>query len=80
MHTALQLNQIIRQLTEENIVLVESYAEFLLHQQKEGVVKTRRIKNKSDKPVSERLKIARQFKGKAKFPNTETDKYVVYEQ
>lgn len=39
MSTALQLNQIIGQLTEENIELVESYAEFLLHRQQVQPVK-----------------------------------------
>jgi len=80
MSTALQLNQIIGQLTEKNIELVESYAEFLLHRQQDQPVKNGKEKKKTDNLVPERLKRLRKHAGKAKFPDTPTDKYSVYEQ
>lgn len=80
MSTALQLNQIIGQLTEENVILVESYAEYLLYRQRARTEKNGDEKKKSNKPTSERLKRLRMHAGKAKFPDTPTDKYAVYEQ
>ena len=80
MSTALELHQIIGQLTEDNIELVESYAEFLLYKQQEHQLKKRKKKEQQTTSASNRLAIARQFKGKAKFPETKADKYIEYEQ
>ena len=103
MSTALQLHQIIDQLADENVGMLESYAEFLLQQQREHPVKKNKKevissglestspipdqawedekqKKQPKQSVSERLKKLRKHAGKAKFPDTPTDKYAVYEQ
>lgn len=80
MSTALQLNQIIGQLTDENIALVELYAEFLLYRQHEKPLQNGKGKNEAGDLAIERLKRLRKHAGKAKYPDTPTDKYSVYEQ
>jgi len=77
MTTLLQLNQIIGQLTEENVDLLEFYAEFLLYRQK---TKSGNIRGLSKSADAARLGRLRKHAGKSKYPNTPTDKYAVYEQ
>ena len=80
MSTALQLHQIINQLTEENAALLEIYAEFLLYRQKGKSTLPARTKGEGGEQTSDQLKRLKAFKGKAKYPNTPTNKYEVYEQ
>ena len=75
MTTALQLSQLIGQLTPENAAILETYAEFLLQQQyKKGE------SSLATSAIPDHLKTALKFKGKAKLPKTSTPKTEVYEQ
>lgn len=78
MTTALQLSQLISQLTPENTAILEAYAEFLLLRQREHDALNGT--NKTTSAMSDRLKTASKFKGKAKFPQISTTKAEVYEQ
>ncbi len=81
MPTDLQLYRIIGQLTEENASLLESYAEYLLFRQKGKQIPVLKKSNATEfGQTSDRLKTVRKFKGKAKYPDTPTNKYEVYEQ
>lgn len=80
MMTLLRLNQIIGQLTEENVDLLESYAEFLLYRQKTKNGKNGNVQRLSKSADAARLERLRKHAGKAKYPDTPTDKYAVYEQ
>lgn len=78
---AVQINEIVGKLSEDNLVMLQTYAEFLLTRQS---AKPKSAKNGKTKPLDEaaeqRLKKLRQFAGDAKFPNAPTSKYDVYEQ
>lgn len=78
MTTALQLSQLIGQLTPENAAILEAYAEFLLLRQREHDEQNEA--KKATTATSDRLKTASKFKGKAKFPQISTTKAEIYEQ
>lgn len=88
MTTALQLQQIIGQLNEEELAKLEEYAELLLLRKQQTKQKKPLVgKNGStaqskapEKEMPERWKIAQQFKGDALFPDMPSNKYDVYEQ
>ncbi|MDO8366548.1 MAG: hypothetical protein Q7T20_07130 [Saprospiraceae bacterium] len=78
MTAALQLSQVIGQLTPENTAMLEAYAEFLLLRQHEHDTQIDSKKVPITKP--DRLNTASKFKGKANFPKISTVKSEVYEQ
>jgi len=78
MTSALQLSQLIGQLTPENTAMLEAYAEFLLLRQHGHDAQN--VTKKATNTMPDCLKTALKFKGKAKFPNISTTKTEVYEQ
>lgn len=80
MNTALELDQLIRQLDSEDLPKVQAFIESLLSKEQKVNDRNGHSTVQKEDIAPERLKIAQKFRGKAKFPATPVNKYEVYEQ